>query len=175
MRNLVLYSVNMSIAEQMGQRIRLIRELKHLTLLEVENRSKASGSAVSKSFISQLENQNVDVSLSCLEALARALEISLTDLVNEKLSAEYIVSGAALNAFCEQDSINAAERASLKELLDKGIVSFSTAKDWREHHHAAKFSQSRRPVLTELSRVAEEASAYRIPKNRRASRGKRNR
>ncbi len=164
----------MSIAAQMAQRIRSIRELKRLTLKEVENRSKASGTAVSKSFISQLENQNADVGLSCLEALARALEISLPDLVNEKLSAEYVVSSAALDAFCEQDRISAAERASLKQLLDEGIVSFSTTKDWREHHHASKFNQARRPVLTELPRVAEKGAVYRIPKKRTGSRGKKN-
>ena len=162
----------MSIAKRMGQRIRSIRELKRLTLKEAENRSKAYGSAVSSSFISQLENQNANVSLSSLEALARALEISLPDLVNEKLSPESIVSSAALDAFCEQDGISAGERANLKELVDKGIVSFSTTKDWREHHHALKFSQSRRPVLTELPRVAEKPGTYRVLKKRRGSSGR---
>ena len=162
----------MSIAEQIGRRIRSVRQLKGLTLKDVENRSKAFGSPVSQSFISQLENKNTDIGLSCLEALARSLEIFLPDLVNEKLSAEHIVSSAALDAFCEQDKISAAEKARLTELLDEGIVSFSTTKDWREHHRASKFSQARRPVLAELPRVAEEPQSYGITKKRPGSRGK---
>jgi len=165
----------MSIAKRIGQRIRSIRELKRLTLKDAESRSKAYGSAISSSFISQLENQNGNVSLSSLESLARALEISLPDLVNEKLSPEYVVSSAALDEFCEQDGISAVEKASLKELIDKGVVSFSTTKDWREHHRASKFSQARRPVLAELPRVHEKAAVYRIAKKRTGSRGKRNR
>lgn len=165
----------MSIADQIGQRIRAVRESKGFTQEDVEIRSKALGSSVSKSFISQLENGNTNVSLSFLDALAHALEISLPDLVNEKLSAKHIVSSAALNAFCEQDKISAAGKANLKELLDKEIVSFSTIDSWRQHYRASKFDQARRPVLAELPRVAEKSPVYRITKKRTGSRGKRNR
>src|SRR5262245_29412484 len=165
----------MSIADEIGQRIRAVRESKGFTQEEVERRSKVLGSSVSKSFISQLENGNTDVGLSCLDALARALEISLPDLVNEKLSTEHIVSSAALDAFCELDEISAAEKANLKELLDKEIVSFSTIDSWRQHSRALKFNQARRPVLAELPRVAEKAPVYRIGKKQTGSRGKRNR
>lgn len=164
----------MSIADEVGRRIRAVRESKGFTQEEVERRSKALGSSVSKSFISQLENGNTDVSLSFLDALARALEVSLPDLVNEKLTAEHIVSSAALDAVCDADKISAAEKANLKELLDKGLVSFSTTNSWREHYRASKFSQARRPVLAELPRVVEKPATYRLPKKRPGSRGTRN-
>ena len=175
MSTLNLYIGCMSIVDEVGRKIRAIRESKGFTQEEVEKRSKALGSPVSKSFISQLENGNTDVSLSFLHALARALEVSLPDLVNEKLTAGHIVSSAALDAFCEADKIRAAEKATLKELLDKELVSFSTANSWREHYRALKFSQARRPVLTELPRVAEKVPVYRIQKKRAGSAVKRNR
>ena len=154
----------MSILEQIGRRIKSLRESKGLSLAEVCKRSR-----ISTSFISQLENSNTDVSLGRLEALAGALGIPLPDLVNEKLSTEHIISSAALDAFCEQDKISAPEKAYLKELLDKGVASFSTPKDWRSHYRAWKFERARRPTLAELPRVAEIPQTYRAQGKPRGS------
>ncbi len=165
----------MSIADRIGQRIRSLRQSKGLTQDDVVQRCRSSKPLVSKSLISQLENKNTDVGLRRLEAMARALEISLPDLVNEKLSTEYIISNAALDAFCEEDEINALEKASLKDLLDKGIVSFSTLKDWRDHRRASKFVQSRRPTVADLhGRVAEAPQTYQVQGKTRGSHRKKN-
>src|SRR3990172_3067158 len=145
----------MSIADQIGQRIRSVRESKGLGPEEMHKRS-----GISTSFIYQLEkNPKTNVILRRLEALALALEVSLSDLVNEKLSTEYILSSAALDAFCEEDKIGAQDKAYLRGLLDKGIF-FSTPTNWKAHYRAWKSSQTRRPTLAELTRVAEVPQTY---------------
>lgn len=160
----------MSIAEQIGQRIRSIRESKDLTIEEVVKRCGVSKPLVSKSLISQLETKNTDVSLRRLEALAQALAISLPDLVNEKLSTEHIISSAELDAFCEQDKIDAQDKAHLKDLLDKGIVSFQTAKDWGDYYRGRKYEQARRPSLAPVPRVADSPQTYKAQRKPTGSR-----
>jgi transcriptional regulator with XRE-family HTH domain len=154
----------MSIAEQIGQKIRSIRESKGLTQEQVHQRS-----GVSASFLSLLETSKTDVGLQSLEALAQALEVSLPDLVNEKLPTKHILSRAALTTFCEQDKIDSQERASLEEELESGIVSFTTPEDWKDHYNGLKFRQARRPSLTQLHGGVQEApDSYRA---RRKPRG----
>ncbi len=163
----------MSITVQIGQRIQAVRESKGLNLEDLANRCKDSGSPVSKSFIWKLENKNCDVGLSCLDALARALEIFLPDLVNENLSIEYITSDAALESFCQEDKISGEEKTYLKGLLDKGIF-FSTAKDWRAHHRARESNPTYRSKVTELhGRVADASENYQVRRKPRATRRKR--
>ena len=160
----------MSTANQIGQRIRSLRQSKGLTLNEVVKRCRDSKALVSKSLISQLENKNTDVSLRRLEALAQALEISLPDLVNEKLSTEHIISSAELDAFCEKDKIDTQDKARLKDLLDKGIVSFQTAKDWGDYYRGRKYELARRPSLAQVPRVADSPQTYKAQRKPTGSR-----
>lgn len=160
----------MSITDQIGHRIRSLRKSKGLTLDEVVERCRGTEPLVSKSLISQLENKNTDVSLRRLEALAQALEISLPDLVNEKLSTEHIISSAELDAFCEIDKIDAQDKVHLKDLLDKGIVSFQTAKDWGDYYRGRKYEQARRPSLAPVPRVADSPQTYKAQRKPTGSR-----
>jgi transcriptional regulator with XRE-family HTH domain len=148
-------SNRMSVLEEVRKRLKAVRESKDLTLEAVSKRS-----GISTSFLWQLENSNTDISLGNLEALAVGLGISLPNLVDEKLSIPSLVSTVALDVFCQEDKINAAEKARLKNLVDEGIASFSTPENWRSHYRTRMVEQARRPSLAQLPRAGEAPETY---------------
>lgn len=69
-----------------GRRIRRLRTAKHLTLSEL-----AKKVGMSSSYLSQIENGKVNLTISSLQSIATGLEIAVADFFTQPQEAEYVV------------------------------------------------------------------------------------
>lgn len=145
----------MSIADEIGKRIHAIRESRGFSLKDVADRCTSSSS-----FLYQLENKsNINVTFRRVENLAVSLGISLTDLVDEKISVQQLVSIVNLEVFCRENEISTAEKARLRSDVDAGTALFDSPKNWASHFNTVT-RHAARGAVTQIPRVAEAPGTY---------------
>jgi hypothetical protein len=86
--------------------------------------------------------------------------ISLTDLVNEKLSVQQLVSAVNLGVFCQKDGINDTEKARLRSHVDEGTALFDSVENWRSHYKTQLAEHGRRTDVSQIPRVADAPDTY---------------
>src|SRR5881628_1013233 len=120
----------MSIADQIGKRVQAVRESRDLSRKDLSARCRLPP-RLSESFLSQLENDpKTNITFRRLENLTVALGVSLTDLVNEQISVQQLVSVVNLEAFCLENEISAAEKERLRSDVDAGMALFDSVENW---------------------------------------------
>src|SRR5436190_5002495 len=107
----------------LGEKFKAIRELRNLSQGELAQRS-----GVSKGTISRLEagTKIAETGFGKLEAIARALNIPLSDVVDTSSwanrSAAFILARAAQNQFFEEKEIGEKDRFLLREALENNMA-----------------------------------------------------
>ena len=149
----------MSIADQIGKRILAVRDSRDLSRKDVAARCRLSP-RLSESFLSQLENKpKTNITFRRLENLTVALGVSLTDLVNEQISVQQLVSIVNLDAFCLENEISAAEKARLRSDVEAGTALFDSVENWASHYNTVT-RHAARGAVTQMPRVAEPPGTY---------------
>jgi transcriptional regulator with XRE-family HTH domain len=127
-----------------GERIREIREKRGMTQ---ENLAKAAG--LSKSFLSEVENDKSNISSQMLLRIANELGASMDYLldgkVKEALEREPVVIPSALSEYAEKMNLTYAQTRELLDAHNSVIARRSsrstkefTIDDWRKLHVAIK-------------------------------------
>lgn len=123
---------------QLGDRIRLFRQEKGLSLTEL-----ATSSGVSKGYLSNLENNPDDKrpSAKTLYAVATALGVAMSDLLGEKL----IISPPtdvteSLRTFAEEEGLPESDIQMLASIQFRGDRPKS-ARRWRHIYEAIQMSR----------------------------------
>lgn len=150
------------IAVHLGERIRAVRELRHLSQGKL-----AALSGVSKGTISRLEQRKgvSEVGIGKLESLAGTLHIPASVLVDPKVweskTPRSIVSRAALEEFFDGNEVSDKDRFLLTQALDKNLTSCLEAEGWQQAYQLMKLSQKLGPNVAEFrSSVAEPPADY---------------
>ncbi len=152
-----------------GERIRAVRELRRLSLGQL---SKLS--SVPKASISLWEKKDSDIGYKKLEALANAMRVPLSELLNHPLWAsktpEYIVAKAALDSFIAQNDISPRDRGILTEALENKESSYFEPEGWKQAYKLMKRGQKSGAYVAEFPKVADRAQSYGPSKKLRISR-----
>ena len=80
----ILETEQLEISLTLGEKIRLIREERRLTISELANRS-----GISVSYLSEIERDTVNPSIATLRRIAEELEVSIADLMGKEHSLGY--------------------------------------------------------------------------------------
>ena len=125
--------------EQLGDRIRLYRKEKGLSLTEL-----ATASGVSKGYLSSLENDPDDKrpSAQTLYAVATALGVAMSDLLGEKLIITPSIEVAeSLRVFADEERLPEADVQMLASIQFRGDRP-KTPGRWRHIYEAIKMSRT---------------------------------
>jgi transcriptional regulator with XRE-family HTH domain len=96
----------------LGKKIKQMRTMLSLTQEELANRCE-----LTKSYISQLENNKTSPSLATLTQILEVLGTNLADFFNEEHTPKIVFSPPSLNIFQPQTLTNKKEQGSIPTLL----------------------------------------------------------
>jgi transcriptional regulator with XRE-family HTH domain len=125
--------------EQLGDRIRLFRQQKGLSLTEL-----ATASGVSKGYLSSLENDPDDKrpSAQTLYAVATALGVAMSDLLGERLIIEPNTEVAeSLRTFADEEGLPETDVQMLASIQFRGDRP-KTPGRWRHIYEAIRMSRT---------------------------------